>query len=216
MRFLNLTAQLSLFSLASTRLVPPYATCANETTFPLLLEATLDDLAAGLENHHFTSVDLVKAYSARILGVNSTFHAVTELNPDALSIAANADDLRKNGTILGPLHGIPILIKNNIATDDAMNNTAGSFALLGAKQGESTIAAKLRKAGAVILGKTNLSQWANFRPITVPMAGRRTVARRKVFTILNRTPVEALQDLVWRVHLDWHWGLLEPKPADRS
>ena len=163
MRFLNLTAQLSLFTLASTRIIPPYTTCANETTFPLLLEASLDDLAAGLESQHFTSVDLVKAYSARILGVNSTFHVVTELNPDALSIAAYADDLRKNGTILGPLHGIPILIKNNIATDDAMNNTAGSFALRGAKQGESTIAAKLRKAGAVILGKTNLSQWANFR-----------------------------------------------------
>jgi amidase len=163
MRFLNLTAQLSLFTLASTRFTPYATTCANDTSFPSLSEATLDELVAGLESKHFTSADLVKAYSARILEVNSTLHVVTELNPDALSIACHADELRKNGTILGPLHGIPILIKNNIATDDAMNNTAGSFALLGAKQGESTIAAKLRKAGAVILGKTNLSQWANFR-----------------------------------------------------
>lgn len=86
------------------------------------------------------------------------------MNPDALSIATHLDALRKNGTIMGPLHGIPILIKNNIATDDAMNTTAGSFALVGAKvPRDSTMAAKLRKAGAIILGKTNLSQWANYR-----------------------------------------------------
>lgn len=96
--------------------------------------------------------------------VLSTLHMVTELNPDALSIAAEADALRANGTMLGPLHGIPILIKNNIATDDMMNNTAGSFSLLGSKvPRDSTVAKKLRKSGAIILGKTNLSQWANYR-----------------------------------------------------
>jgi amidase len=96
--------------------------------------------------------------------VNSTLHMVTELNPDALRIARTLDAERANGTIYGPLHGIPILIKNNIATMDKMNNTAGSYALLGAKvPRDSGIAAKLRKAGAIILGKTNLSQWANFR-----------------------------------------------------
>lgn len=89
---------------------------------------------------------------------------VTELNPDAMAIARQADALRANGTVLGPLHGIPILIKNNIATADAMNNTAGSWSLLGATvPRDSTMAAKLRRAGAVLLGKTNLSQWANFR-----------------------------------------------------
>lgn len=109
-------------------------------------------------------MDLVKAYTARIEEVNSALNAVAELNPDALTIAASLDALRGNGTVLGPLHGIPILIKNNIATMDAMNNTAGSFALLGATvPRDSTMAAKLRKAGAIILGKTNLSQWANFR-----------------------------------------------------
>lgn len=83
---------------------------------------------------------------------------------DALSIAATADALRANGTILSPLHGIPILIKNNIATMDEMNNTAGSWSLVGAKvPRDSTLAAKLRKAGAILLGKTNLSQWANYR-----------------------------------------------------
>ena len=89
---------------------------------------------------------------------------VTELNPDALIIARTLDAVRANGTVLGPLHGIPILIKNNIATMDKMNNTAGSYALLGARvPRDSGMAAKLRKAGAIILGKTNLSQWANFR-----------------------------------------------------
>lgn len=164
MQLFTLATLLSSIALAFALIVPPYATTSiDDTKFPLLLEATLDDLVIGLESNLFTSVDLVKAYSARILEVNSTLHMVTEINPDALTIAANADALRKNGTVLGPLHGIPILIKNNIATDDAMNNTAGSFALLGAKQGDSTIAAKLRNAGAVILGKTNLSQWANYR-----------------------------------------------------
>ncbi|KAL9115364.1 MAG: hypothetical protein Q9227_000685 [Pyrenula ochraceoflavens] len=106
----------------------------------------------------------VKAYVARIEEVNGTLHMVTELNPDALSIAAELDAERANGTNRGPLHGIPILIKNNIATNDLMNNTAGSYALLGAKvPRDSTIASNLRKAGAIILGKTNLSQWANFR-----------------------------------------------------
>jgi Asp-tRNA(Asn)/Glu-tRNA(Gln) amidotransferase A subunit family amidase len=96
--------------------------------------------------------------------VNSTLHMVTELNPDALHIARALDAERANGTVHGPLHGIPILIKDNIATMDKMNNTAGSYALLGAKvPRDSGMAAKLRKAGAIILGKTNMSQWANFR-----------------------------------------------------
>ena len=91
---------------------------------------------------------------------------MTELNPDALTIAATLDAERKNGTIKGPLHGIPILIKNNIATKDKMNNTAGSYALLGAKvPRDSGMAANLRKAGVVILGKTGLSQWANYRSV---------------------------------------------------
>ena len=118
----------------------------------------------GLESGLFTSVDLVNAYIERIMQVNSTLHMVTQLNPDALTIAADLDAMRANGTVHGPLHGIPILIKNNIATDDKMENTAGSYALLGAKvPGDSTMAANLRKAGAIILGKTNLSQWANYR-----------------------------------------------------
>ncbi|RFU79559.1 amidase [Trichoderma arundinaceum] len=136
--------------------------------FPPLLDATLADLRAGLDSNLFTSADLVEAYIARILEVNLALRAVTEINPDAFSIALERDAERRAGIdpIKQPLHGIPILLKNNIATDDEMNNTAGSFALLGAKVPEdSTIASKLRKAGAVILGKANLSQWAASREL---------------------------------------------------
>src|SRR5262249_22810741 len=113
------------------------------------------------------SVELTNFYINRILtldqngpGVNS----VIELNPDALSMARNADALRAEGTVLGPLHGIPVLLKDNIDTGDAMQTTAGSFALAGKPAlHDSTVAAKLRSGGAVILGKTNLSEWANFR-----------------------------------------------------
>jgi amidase len=94
------------------------------------------------------------------LGVNS----VIELNPDALAMARHADALRKRGQVLGPLHGIPVLLKDNIDTGDRMQTTAGSFALAGAAAvADSTVAANLRAGGAVILGKTNLSEWANFR-----------------------------------------------------
>ncbi|KAM7192659.1 putative amidase [Rhypophila sp. PSN 637] len=131
---------------------------------PSLLDATIDDLRAGLEDGDFTSVDLVTAYIARITDVNPVLHAVTEINPDALEIAAELDQERAQGKCRGPLHGIPILIKNNIATLDKMNNTAGSFALLGARPPrDAFVASRLRKAGAVLLGKSNLSQWANFR-----------------------------------------------------
>ena len=160
------TAALSgTLSLVSARVVP---SCSGDIIkgqqFPSLIDVTLEELNTGLESGLFTSVDLVTAYMDRINEVNSTLHMVTELNPDALSIAAEADSMRGNGTLLSPLHGIPIMIKNNIATDDAMNNTAGSFSLVGAKvPRDSTMAAKLRKAGAILLGKTNLSQWANYR-----------------------------------------------------
>jgi amidase len=106
----------------------------------------------------------MQAYIMRIEEVNSVLNAVTEINPDALSIAAELDAERINGTLRSAIHGLPMLIKNNIATKDQMNNTAGSYSLLGATvPRDSTIAAKLRAAGVIILGKSNLSQWANFR-----------------------------------------------------
>lgn len=134
--------------------------------FPPLIDADLSDLSRGLESGAFTSVDLVHAYVARITETNDVLHAVTEINPDALSIASSLDASRQDGHVIGPLHGIPVLIKNNIATSDQMNNTAGSYALLGATVPyDSTVAAKLRKAGAIILGKSNLSQWSDARSL---------------------------------------------------
>ncbi|KIK43756.1 hypothetical protein CY34DRAFT_685511 [Suillus luteus UH-Slu-Lm8-n1] len=131
---------------------------------PDLLYATIDDLQSGLAAGTFTSLDLVKAYVARINEVNPVLHAVIETNPDALAIATSLDAERARGSLRGNLHGIPICIKDNIATLDKMNNTAGSFALLGAiPPSDSTIAAKLKAAGAIIIGKCNLSQWANYR-----------------------------------------------------
>ncbi|KAL1598172.1 hypothetical protein SLS59_007182 [Nothophoma quercina] len=144
-----------------TSVIAQYAT---PSVLPELLDATADELISGLEAGDFTSLDLVQAYVGRILEVNATLHMVTEINPDAWAIAKELDEERSCGKIRGPLHGLPVLIKNNIATADEMNNTAGSFSLLGAKvPRDATVAAKLRAAGAILLGKTNLSQWANYR-----------------------------------------------------
>jgi len=130
-------------------------------------EATIPELEALMASGKLTSVALTNYYLARIAaldqgreGVNS----VIELNPDALAIAARADELRKQGKVLGPMHGIPVLLKDNIDTGDKMQTSAGSFALVGQPAADdSTVAANLRAGGAVILGKTNLSEWANFR-----------------------------------------------------
>jgi amidase len=147
---------LLLFAFASAQKVP---TQHNE--------ATIAQLQADMAAHRLTSEQLTKEYLDRItaldqgtLGIN----AVIEVNPDALVMARNADALRRKGIVLGPLHGIPVLLKDNIDTADKMQTSAGSFALVGKPaQQDSTLAAKLRAGGAVILGKTNLSEWANFR-----------------------------------------------------
>ncbi|KAF7316089.1 Amidase domain-containing protein [Mycena indigotica] len=137
-------------------------------TLPDLYEATIADLQAGLDAKAFTSVDLVTAYIARIKEVNSELHAVIEISPTALALAAALDSQRSQGKKIGPFHGIPILVKDNIATrfEDGMNTTAGSYALLNSVvPGDSTVVAKLRAAGAIILGKTNMSEWAAFGPM---------------------------------------------------
>jgi len=130
-------------------------------------EATVAQLQAEMAAGRLTSERLTRDYIQRILdldqggpGVNS----VIEINPDAISMALDADAKRRRGIVLGPLHGIPVLLKDNIDTGDKMQTTAGSFALVGAPaRRDSTVAANLRAGGAVILGKTNLSEWANFR-----------------------------------------------------
>jgi len=130
-------------------------------------EATVVSLEAQMTAGTLTSEELTRAYVARILkldqggpGVNS----VIELNPDAINMARAADKLFQHGIILGPMQGIPVLLKANVDTGDKMQTTAGSFALYGKPAlVDSTVAGKLRAGGAVILGKTNLSEWANFR-----------------------------------------------------
>jgi amidase len=128
------------------------------------IEATFRDLQRLMANGELSSRQLTRAYLNRIERLNPLVHAVIETNPDALKIAERRDAERKAGHVRSRLHGIPILLKDNIATDDRMETTAGSLALVGARVTEdSPVAHRLRRAGAVILGKANLSEWANFR-----------------------------------------------------
>ncbi|KAK1834017.1 amidase signature domain-containing protein [Podospora conica] len=130
---------------------------------PPLLHLTIEEAVKGLQSGRFTTLDLTKAFLARI-DEASDFKAVLQVNPDALTIAQELDQERLESGARSHLHGTPILVKDNIATSDRLDASAGSFALLGAKPSdESSIIAKLRKAGALILGKTNMSEWANFR-----------------------------------------------------
>jgi amidase len=130
-------------------------------------EWTVKQLEDAMANGNLTSEKLTKYYIQRILDLDQNgpgVNAVIELNPDAINIAKQMDQLRRHGHVLGPMHGIPVLVKDNVDTHDQMQTSAGSFALVGmpALQ-DSTVAANLRAGGAVILGKTNLSEWANFR-----------------------------------------------------
>src|SRR6266700_3578962 len=155
-------------TLATLLLLLPLVTAAESPTDHShfrFREATVAELQSEMTAGRLTSEQLTAAYIQRILaldqggpGVNS----IIELNPDALAMARQADALRRHGHLLGPLHGIPILLKANIDTADRMQTTAGSFALAGTPATrDSTVAALLRAGGAVILGKTNLSEWAN-------------------------------------------------------
>jgi amidase len=130
-------------------------------------EMTIRELDEGLVAGRFTSRQITEAYLARIEEVDRkgpALHAVIEVNPDALQIADELDKERKAKGDRGPLHGIPILVKDNLDTADKMSCTAGSLALEGSHPPrDSTVVARLRAAGAIILGKTNLSEWANFR-----------------------------------------------------
>jgi amidase len=132
-----------------------------------LAEMDALQLQSGLASGKYTSQKLVEMYSERIASIDRAgprLNAIIEMNPDALAIARQLDAERKTGGPHGPLHGIPVVIKDNIATADKMQTTAGSLALVGSvPPQDSAVAARLRAAGAVILGKTNLSEWANLR-----------------------------------------------------
>src|ERR1700722_9800583 len=130
-------------------------------------EITIPELQDGMKSGKFTARSLVEKYRARIDEIDKrgpAVNAIIEFNPDALAIADALDQERQTKRARGPLHGVPVLIKDNIDTADRMMTTAGSLALVGSKPPkDSFVAQKLRAAGAVILGKTNLSEWANMR-----------------------------------------------------
>jgi amidase len=132
---------------------------------PELHEITISELQAGMKSGKFTARMLVEKYLERIKEIDPQLRSVIETNPDAIQIAQRLDNERKRGKVRSALHGIPVLIKDNIDTADKMKTTAGSWALVDAPPPErdAFIVQQLRRAGAVIIGKTNLSEWANFR-----------------------------------------------------
>jgi len=128
------------------------------------VEASITQLQAAMTGGQLSARDLVQGYLTRIQQLNPTLHAVIETNPNALAIAAGLDNERRRGHVRGPLHGIPLLVKDNIATLDNMQTTAGSLALYGSNvPADAPLIKNLRAAGAIILGKSNLGEWANFR-----------------------------------------------------
>jgi amidase len=138
--------------------------------FAELKEKSISELQSALAAREVTSRGLVEMYQARIRALDQdgpALKSVLEINPDALAIADALDEERRTQGSRGPLHGIPLLLKDNIATADRMETTAGSLALLGARPArDAFVAQRLRAAGAILLGKANLSEWANFRSTT--------------------------------------------------
>jgi amidase len=178
MNALRVASRWLVCSIALVAVAPPAtaATAAPAKTAPAgatgtsafkFEEMTVVALQEGMKAGRWTSKDLVQAYLARIEALDRkgpALRAVIETNPDALAVADSLDAERRAKGPRGPLHGIPVLVKDNIDTADRMMTTAGSLALAGVRHREDAgVAARLRKAGAVILGKTNLSEWANIR-----------------------------------------------------
>ena len=154
-------------ALAGARELTDGSTSASQVRPFELDEVTIADLQAGMSSGKFSSRAITEKYLARIEEIDRrgpAVNSVLEINPEAHSIAESLDRERQEKKARGPLHGIPVLIKDNIDTADKMQTTAGSLALLGSRPSkDSFVAQKLREAGAVILGKTNLSEWANIR-----------------------------------------------------
>jgi amidase len=161
-KFIGTTALSSaaLLSGGIASLLPAPSVLADEP----FIEATIPQLQALMASGQITSNELTHGYIRRIQSLNPLLHSVIEVNPNAIAIATQLDAERRRGHVRGPLHGIPLLVKDNIATDDQMQTTAGSLAIYGNHvPGDSVIIQQLRAAGAIILGKSNLGEWANFR-----------------------------------------------------
>ena len=144
-----------------------HSATTNTSIETALYGQTIPELVDGLENGSFSSEDIVSQYIDRIKSKDWSgpkIQSVLTLNPDAITDARRLDQMREDGEILGPLHGIPVLLKDNIESKDNMATTAGAYALKDNLTGrDSPLVAGLRAQGAIILGKSNLSQWANFR-----------------------------------------------------
>jgi len=147
--------------------VPPSWSAAPPALYADLEEATIAGLAGRMDRGEITSAEIVARYLVRIDALDRrgpALRSVIELSPDAAAAAAERDEERHHGHVRGPLHGVPVLLKDNVDTGDRMSTTAGSLALAGAPAPrDAHIVTRLRDAGAVILGKTNLSEWANIR-----------------------------------------------------
>src|SRR6476659_6012316 len=132
-----------------------------------MTELSINEAQALMTSEDVTAADLVDGYLQRIEAIDRNgpkLNSVIEVNPDARDIAAALDAERASGHVRGPLHGVPVLLKDNIDTGDKMMTTAGSLALAGPpRSNDAPLVALLRQAGAVVLGKTNLSEWANYR-----------------------------------------------------
>jgi amidase len=147
-------------------LATPYNRATSGDDFDFF-EATIDELRQGMKSGKFSARSITEAYLKRIKEIDAggpNLNTIIELNPEALSIADQLDAERKAGRLRGPMHGIPVLVKDNINSGDQMMTTAGSLALLGHKASrDAFIVKRLREAGAVLIGKTNLSEWSNWR-----------------------------------------------------
>ncbi len=169
----------------------PTAPAPYTDTFELN-ETTIDALQEKMKAGTYTAAALTRLYLDRIDAIDKkgpVLNSVIEVNPDAMTIAEAMDAERKAGKVRGPLHGIPILIKDNIDTGDKMMTTAGALALAGHKAATDAFVAKqLRDAGAVILGKTNLSEWANFRSTRSSSGWSSRGGQTKNPFVLDRSP----------------------------
>jgi len=185
---------LSTLAAASCRPASPggkECDCDNPDNFELK-EITLGTLQEKMKSGDYTSRAITELYLNRIAAIDKKgpkLNAVIELNPDALDIADAMDKERAAGKIRGPLHGIPVLIKDNISTGDKMHTTAGALAIAdNVMKDDAFIVKKLREAGAVLLGKTNLSEWANFRSTRSTSAWSSRGGQTKCPYVLNRNP----------------------------
>ena len=165
---------------------------ASATGDFVLNEITIDELQQKMKRGEYTSRSITQLYLDRIDTIDKkgpAINAVIELNPDAITIADQMDSERRSGKLRGPLHGIPVLIKDNIDTADKMMTTAGSLALEGnIAFNDAFIIKQLRAAGAVLLGKTNLSEWANFRSTRSCSGWSSRGGQTKNPTVLDRNP----------------------------